>query len=60
MKLTASQSWLLIQISEVMNDPTISWKVQRALLRHQFCLDEDFIKKLIPEPAIEDSDEEMK
>lgn len=54
MKQTASHKWLmtLMQIGEVVNDPTISWKIQRALLRHKFFLEEDFIKKLIPEPIM--------
>lgn len=37
-----------IEILQLINDPTCTWKVKRALLRDRFELPEDMIEALVP------------
>ena len=39
----------LEQVLRIVNEPGMTWKVRRALLR-QLSLDEETIKQLVPEP----------
>lgn len=52
MKQTAEQSWtkFLWEITALLNDPSVSWKVQRNLLRYKFFVPEDAVKALVPQP----------
>lgn len=41
-------------ILRVMNEPGMTWKVRRALLREKFKVPEDLIKQLVPEDSAAD------
>ena len=41
----------MFEILKIVNDPGMTWKVRRALLREKFQLAEDVIQKLVPEDA---------
>lgn len=43
-----------LEILQVINDPTITWKVKRNLLRDRFELPQESIEQLIPRPEPED------
>jgi hypothetical protein len=41
---------LLIEVTRILNEPGMTWKVRRGLLRHKLGLPENVIKQLVPSP----------
>lgn len=41
---------VFLEFTKILNDPSLTWKVKRAVLREKFKLDEETIRELVPEP----------